>query len=411
MGFGIGIGAFMDGVRQGAGTASFIKGAIKDRQVQKMEKQAFDETAAARDADIAKGVVASTDAAGVTSYGVGDQSFADAAEARKAAEAKVGSFMDYYRTNTAPKLIEGYMRAGQADRANQLQTYLDSQDGKTRFKQWASASQRFAMGDHAGGFQRLASLYKHVDDGVDVVDYSPITEDEYEERTLPGSKETVRVPTGRQRETGGWRVNWKDKTSGKVFSQDYDTADDFARTALYATSPEYQAQYALADLKAAQSARAEAAKKSREYTYERAGKREDALIADARDERNFKRDVARDKVKDGFDRQRDATRHGYDMERDSVQHGQEMERDNNSVMMKSAYKLSDETKEAPEDVRKALDQITQRLATNDLKFNSLTPDEQAAKAESIYRSQRTRARGILGKDERPTGRGAVPTLY
>ena len=410
MGFGMGLGAFMDGVRQGAGTANFIKGAIEDRKVRKMEKQAFADTASARDADIANGVVATTDAAGTTSYGVGDQSYTDAAEARKAAEAKVGSFMDYYRANTVPKLIEGYMRSGKAERATQLQSYLDSEDGKARFKDWAGASQRFAMGDHAGGFQRLASLYKHVDDGVDVVDYSPITEDEYEERVLPGSKQVVRVPTGRKRETGGWRVNWKDKGNGNVFSQDFDTADDFARTALYATSPEYQAQYTVAEMKAAQAARADAAKEGRKYGYERAGKREDALIADTRDDRNFRRDVARDKVKDGMERQRDATRHGYDLERDSLRHGDDMERDNNDAYLRQAFP-SPRNGETEEDVRKSIETITRRMADTDLDFSKLSPADQLKRAEQIYRGQRSSARGILGKDAPPPGRGIVPELY
>lgn len=403
MSFGMGLGAFMQGVQQGVGTAKTIKGVIQDRRIRKMEKEGYADATAAREADINAGISTATDEAGNTTYSVGGKSYADAAEAHKAAEARVGGFMDYYRSNTVPKLIDGYLREGQADRAQQLQTYLDSEDGKARFRDWAGASQRFAMGDHAGGFQRLASLYKHIDDGVDVVDYAPITEEVVEERKLPGTGQVIRVPTGQTRETGGWRVNWKDKASGSVFSQDFDTADDFARTALYATSPEYQAQYTIADMKAAQAARADAAKEGRKYTYERAGKREDALIADTRDDRNFRRDVARDKIKDGFERQRDATQHGYDLERD-----------NNSIMMKSAYKLSEETNEKPEDVRRSLETITNRLSEADLGsngFNSLSPEQQAEKAEAIYRSQRTRARGILGKDERPAGRGVVPTLY
>lgn len=407
MGFGIGLGAFMDGVRGGAQTANFIKGAIQDRKVRKMEKQAFSDTAAARDADIAKGISTTTDEAGVTTYGVGDTKFSTEAEAHKAAEAKVGSFMDYYRTNTAPKLIDGYMRAGQPERAAQLQTYLDSEDGKARFKDWAGAAQRFAMGDNAGGFDRLAALNKRLNNGVDIESYSPITEEEFEEQKLPKTGEVVRVPTGKMRETGGWRVNWKDSSSGRVFAQDFDTADDFARTALWGTSPEYQAQFAISDMKAAQAARAAAAKDDRAYAREIGKEKVKAVLGDQRDDRNFRRDMARDEAKDSrsasIDATRDATRHGYDLERD-----------NNEALLRQQYPAPAKG-ETEADVRKSIETITRRMSDADISasnFAKLPPAEQTKRAIEVYNSQRSAARGVMGKSSpAPAGRGIVPDLY
>lgn len=404
MSLGLGLGAFMSGVRDGASTANFVKGAIRDRQTRKMEKAATADATAAREADIAKGITTTTDANGVTSYGVGDQVFADAKAAHDASEARVGKFMDYYRTTAVPKLIEGYTQAGDMDRATRLQSYLDSEDGKARFKDWAGAATRFAMGDNAGGFEGLAALNKRMNNGVDIVDYAPIMEDDYDEQTLPGSKETVRIPNGKQRETGGWRVNWKDAASGRTFSQDFDTADDFARTALWGTSPEYQAQYALSELTASQKARAAAAEKGREYQRDVGMKRLDAVIADQRDDRNFRRDMKRDEARDV----RDAA---TQTDRDARQHGYRMEEDVNSAQVRQAY--PDPTKgETAEDVRKAIETITERLAVTDLKFAKLSAAEQTKRATEIYNSQRSSARGVLGTSApAPTGRGVVPTLY
>jgi hypothetical protein len=397
--FGIGLGSFMDGVNQGMQFGKTIKTAVQDRKIRKMEREAIDAAEVARQQDGAKGIMAPQpgyeNAPGSGPYsmhlsgdGGGAAAPPSAESGTRAAPKTPGTFMDYYRKVSMPKLIEGYLKNGQPERASQLQSYLDSEDGKGKFKDWASAAQRFAMGDNEGGFKRLADLNKRLDNNIE----------------LDGYEEVKDEKTGSA--TGGWRVKWKDADTGKAFTQDFDTADDFARTALWAMSPEQQAQARLSEMTAAQKARAEAAAAARkaatDFNYDVKKQGYGAILADQRDDRQFKRQ-----------QQRDASLYGYDAARDATRHGYSMEEDTNNLQMRAALKLSDDSGEKPEDVRKSLETITKRLAETDMSFSKLSPDEQTARAVAVLQGQRNGARGVIGGGAPAAsgGRGAIPPLY
>lgn len=398
--FGTGLGAFMGGVSQGMQIGQQIKDVREARSIRKMEKEATGAASTARETDIASAITSSTDDAGNTSFSVGGNSFSTAADARKAAESQVGGFMDYYRSKAVPQLIEGYIKNGQRERAEQLQSYLDSHEGKARFKDWAGAAQRFAMGDMEGGFKGLAKLNGRLNNNADLVGYEPIKAPA--RIKLPSTGEEIDDPSGASVETGGWRVNWKDSKTGQQFSQDFTSADDFARTALWALSPENQVAYTVSDMTAAGKAR------------------RDAAVAAADDARDLNNEITKSRFKAVIDdqaadrklvRDKNLATHntGLGIQRDTVQSSLGMERDANRIQLEAATKLAGTTGEKPEDVRKSLETITKRLAETDLSFSKLTPQEQTQRAVEALKAQRSAARGVLG--DTGAAPAASPLLY
>lgn len=392
--FAIGLGSFLDGMNQGMSAARTVMDARDERRMRKITKEATGAATEAREADISKGIATETDDLGNVSFSVGGKGYADAASARAASEAQVGSFMDYYRSKTVPKLIEGYIQMGEPQKAAALESYLDSENGKANSRDWARASQRFAMGDVEGGLKGLAKLNERLDNGVDIVGYDPITEPTFEERKDEKTGKTTRVETGTQ-PTGGWRVRWKDSGSGKEFTQDFESADDFARTALWATSPENQVLATINERTAAQNARAKAAadeaEDRRSFGYDVAKANHKAVIDDRLSERDYKRRAALAGVT-----------HSYDMERDAA-----------SIQLRAALKVSDDTGEDPEDVRKSIETISKSLRDNDIsgEFGRLPLDQQTAKAVEILTKQRAAARGVIEAGAPSGGRGVIPPLY
>ncbi|MCE7797849.1 hypothetical protein LWE61_14955 [Sphingobium sufflavum] len=398
MSFGMGLGAFMNGVQGGLKLGQQVRGVIDDRKTRKMERSAIEDARAARERDIGdltRGPAIPADPSGMIDEkgAVRKIEDTDLPISRDEAEKKVGSFMDYYRSTSVPKLIEGYIQRGENDRAAHFQQYLDSEDGKARTKDWSVAAQRFAMGDHEGGFKRLADLNGRIGNGMDLVGHEQIMQPIYEDRTDKKTGKTTKVQTGTEA-TGGWRVKWKDSDSGKEFSQDFASSDDFARTALWATSPEQQVTASLAELRAAQAARAKA-------------------VADAAgDRRQFGYDIGKLRAKGVIDDQAAGREAQRTASRDATLHGYRMEEDVNGAQASAAYRAPPaDSVETPEDVRKSLENITKRLSESDPSFYKLSPEEQTARAVSVLNGQRSSARGVMSSGAPSGGRGVMPPLY
>lgn len=397
MSLGMGLGAFAQGFGQGMVLGNQIKGAIDQRKISKVEKAARTEATAARENDISAAIQTTQNADGSQSFKVGDQSFSDASAARASAAQQVGTVMDYYRTNTVPKLIQGYIDIGQPEKAAQLQNWMDSEESKGLTRDWARASRMALLGDSKAAMRGFGKLYERLQPGAKYVGMEDVTEPVYEEMKLPKTGEVVRIEKGTR--PVGVRLKLR-SADGEDISHDFGGTEDLFRTAMMTLSPDKFVERAFTEVDRAEAARAAAAKDGREFRQKVAEKQLDAAITDQQNERQHQRTIAREDRQFAQTTQRDATQSGYRMSETAAE-----------IQMRAALKLTENTDEKPEDVRKSLETITKRLAETDLDFSKLSPEEQTQRAVSVLNGQRKASRGVIsGEREAPAGKG-IPKLW
>lgn len=382
--FGIGLGSFVQGMGQGMQLGQQIKGAIDDRKIRKIERAGSQEATAAREKDILGAIRTNSDAQGQPSYSVGDQTVSSMEDARKLAEKQVGKVMDYYRTTTIPKLIQGYIDIGKPEQAERLQTWMDSQESNAITKDYTSAAIRAFMGDTKGSMTGFGRLYERLNPGAKYRGYEEITEPVDEQASLPGTGKSIVLPSGKTRTTG-YRLNMT-SADGNEFSHEFGGQMDMLAAAAYTLPPHQFALRALAQVDAANAAKAAAAKEDRQFGRDLQKERFKAVLDDQRDERQFRRGVMRD------DRQ-----FAQQGQRDEVQHGYRMDETATELQMRAALKLAEDSGQKVDDVRKSLETITKRMADTSNDFWKMTPEQQTAAAVKAYQQQMGVAKSVLGR--------------
>ncbi|CAM8655167.1 hypothetical protein [Sphingobium cupriresistens] len=396
--FATGLGSFATGMTQGMQMAQQVKGAIDDRKMRKIAKDGTQAATAAREADIAGAIQTTANADGSSSYSVGGKAQASMDDARKAATSQVGSVMDYYRSTTVPKLIQGYIDVGRPEQASQLESWMESQDSAKLTKDWAKSMRLAMMGDTGGAMRGFGKLFERMEPGSKYMGTEDITEPVYEDMKLPKTGETVQMQTGTR--PAGLRLKLRN-ADGEDVSHDFGGQEDLFRTAMFTLSPDKFAERAFAENDRAQASRAASVKADRDFRQDISRDKFKATLDDQRDQRQHERTVQRSDRDFAQQTNRDATQHGYRMDESTTE-----------LQMRAALKLSEDGNEKPEDVRKSLETITKRLAETDLSFSKLTPEEQTSRAVQVLQGQRSSARGVMsGSPDRDNGKGAIPKLW
>jgi len=391
--FGIGLGSFVQGMGQGMQLGNQIKGAIDDAKIRKIERAGSQEATAAREKDILGAIRTNSDAQGQPSYSVGDQTVSSMEDARKLAEKQVGGVMDYYRTTTIPKLIQGYIDIGKPEQAERLQTWMDGQESNAITKDWASAARLAMIGDQNGAMKGFGKLYERLQPGAKYLGTEDITEPTYEEHTLPKTGEKIRVETGSR--PVGVRLKLRGPDGADV-SHDFTSSEDLFNTAMFTLSPDKFALRALDEVQAARIARAAAAKEDWQFGRDLQKERFKAVLDDQRDERQFRRGVMRD------DRQ-----FAQQSQRDEIQHGYRMDETATELQMRAALKLAEDSGQKVDDVRRSIETISKRMAETSNAFDKLTPEQQTAAAVQEYQRQQGAAKSVLGRG----ATSGTPSLY
>lgn len=412
--FAVGLGSFAQGLTQGMQMAQQVKGALDARKMRRIEKEGTVAATAAREKDIMGAITTDTADQSAAlpgtggsislptteSYKVAGKSYGSMADARKAAEGQVGTVMDYYRTNTVPQLIQGYIDIGQPDRASQLQSWMETQESNGIMKDWAKAARLGMMGDTKRAMRGFGKLYERLEPGSSYLGTEDITEPIYEEEVGKDGKVTGRKQTGTR--TTGMRLKLRNADGEEVY-HDFSGQEDLFNTAMFTLSPDKFAGRALAQVDQAVATRAAAAKEERGFRQDLQRDKFKAVLEDQRDERQAKREIIRDDRQAAHQAARDAAQSGYRLDETATE-----------LQMRAALKLSESTGETPEDVRKSIETITKRLAETDMSFSKLTPEQQTARAVQVLNGQRSSARGIAGAAQQaPAGqpRGVMPPLW
>lgn len=266
--FGIGLGAFLNGVANGANAYANIKdlasrSKMRDAQVADMEQQRADkqqyrsilkqngaDATAARQQDINNQISTGTDATGQPTYSVAGKSYANQAEATAAAEGQVGGFLDYWKKTAAPKLQQYWVENGDIDKAQNFSKWMEDSNVQEGMKNWANMARSFQVGDREGfltNLNKTLTTSGYYDGAVQPIEASEKTND--------------------KGQLLGYTVKFRDKGTGKESTQDFDS-DDIQKLAVTGLSPSQIYSQGVDDMRAAKAARAAAVKTQDERQWE-----------------------------------------------------------------------------------------------------------------------------------------------
>lgn len=257
--FGIGLGAFLNGVANGAQVYSNIQDAkskkeLRDIQVKKLKEDEADRQeyrsilrggssspqGAVGTAPAANGAVQ----AGTPVNGAGGQT------ATTQDDAQIGNFLDNWKKTVGPRLQEYWLKTGDIDKAQNFQKWMDDSNVQAGMKSWANMARAFQMGDRPGFLRHLNST---------------LTQSGYYDGEVEPIGATEK--TNDKGQLIGYTVNFRDKATGKESSQDFDS-DDIQRLAVTGLSPAQIYEQGMNELNAARKTRAEAAKTKDEREWE-----------------------------------------------------------------------------------------------------------------------------------------------
>jgi hypothetical protein len=201
--FGIGLGAFAQGLTQGMQLGNQIKTVRDQQKVRDTIKGGMDNAKAARasaiDNLVQVGSAANpSDTMTVPTYQVEGQAFNDAAGARKAAESRVGSVMDYFYQNEAPKIAELYMEQGDVEKAETWSKWINDKQVKKGFELGVKAYQAASIGDDEGAVKYMMKMYNapgYFEDGRKATGYKPV---KAEDGSVTGYAITVKDGQGNE---------------------------------------------------------------------------------------------------------------------------------------------------------------------------------------------------------------------
>lgn len=206
--WGIGAGAFAQGLTQGLGTGlqtgNALKKARDNREIETIRTQGINEARERREADINSQIKPARE--GGVSMGYMDGTgkvHGSRDDARKSAEGSVDSVIDYYMQTAGPKLKETYIQQGDIQKAEAFDRWMQESKVKKGMKHWATAMRSAQAGDHAGFADNLKKAYNtqgYFEDGMTAESVKPVKGDNGEvsayEVTIKGrdgSKSTQQI--------------------------------------------------------------------------------------------------------------------------------------------------------------------------------------------------------------------------
>lgn len=248
---GIGLNALTYGLVRGLSLGKGLKNIRNERELEVARREGLEAAQKQREQDISKliqEVSLPSDAGPTRGFQVGDTTFTNQDEARKAAEAQVDSTVDYFYRDYAPKIRETLIGQGKVDEAIKWDEMISNQRGRRAVKDWSSLWMNFNAGNYDKAIQGFGKYYSsYVDPSISVKGYEII-----ESEAGPVAK-----------------IKLHDKDTGTDFETELNRSS-FTQLAL-AYNPADLAKTAIEKESEASRARAEDAKEERKFNREQMG--------------------------------------------------------------------------------------------------------------------------------------------
>lgn len=249
---GIGLNALTSGLVRGLSLGKELKNIRNERELEVARREGLEAAQKQREQDISKliqEISLPSDAGPTQGFQVGDTTFTNQDEARKAAEARVDSTVDYFYRDYAPKIRETLIGQGKVDEAIKWDEMISNQRGRRAVKDWSSLWMNFNAGNYDKAIQGFGKYYSsYVDPSISVKSYEIV-----ESEAGPIAK-----------------LKLHDKDTGTEFNMELDRPS-FTQLAL-AYNPADLARIAIEQESEASRARAEDAKDERKFNREQIGK-------------------------------------------------------------------------------------------------------------------------------------------
>ena len=134
---GIGLNALTSGFVRGLSLGKELKNIRNERELEMARREGLEAAQKQREQDISKliqEISLPSDAGPTRGFQVGDMTFTNQDEARKAAEARVDSTADYFYRDYAPKIRDTYIAQGDVDKATKWDEIIRSERGRRAVK-------------------------------------------------------------------------------------------------------------------------------------------------------------------------------------------------------------------------------------------------------------------------------------
>lgn len=166
---GIGIGAFADGIVGGMEAGRKIKKVRQENEIERVRKEGLEGVKQERESQISsriKPIQAAADGIVTNSFQVGDQTFENQEDARKAAETGIESVSEMFLKNVGPKIQETYLLQGDVEKAEYWRQFSEDRRGKDYMKSWTKAFMLGQAGDFDQSAKTMGGLLNSLDLGM-----------------------------------------------------------------------------------------------------------------------------------------------------------------------------------------------------------------------------------------------------
>jgi len=237
--FGIGFGAFMQGVQGGMNTMQGLKRAQTQQDLADMQLQDMKDQRTAQ-------------------QGFKDASAQGMTEAKANTDGQLDNVMAYYMKNTAPKLQQYWLSQGDPQKADAFGKWIQDSNVQQGMKYSAAFMRAAQLGDDQAAADNLVKMYNqpgYFEDGMSVVNH--------------------KIMRGKDGSNAGMQITLKNDKTGEETTQTFNSMADVYKMGLQFASPDTVFNYGMKQLEAGQNAAAAGAKEQRDWQRTVAGKQLD----------------------------------------------------------------------------------------------------------------------------------------
>lgn len=171
-------------------------------------------------------------------------------EAKRSATQQVGSFMDYYRKEAVPLVVEHYLSTGDVEKAQAFQQWAEDSAVKDGMKHWARGVHSASIGDEDGFLKAIVSSYNstgYFEDGYSIVE---------------GKSGFIKDQGGN---ITGAEITFKNDQTGETNVQKFEDVGDIYEMGVMFLSPEAVFEHGMEQLAAASEQQATLAEEERKH--------------------------------------------------------------------------------------------------------------------------------------------------
>ncbi|UZV40804.1 hypothetical protein 12Stean4476_00042 [Erwinia phage Stean] len=372
--FGIGLGAFLNGVSNGAKVYSDIQDAkskktLRDAQIADFQQQQSDKQQYRQ---------------------MSEQGMTDA---KANTDGQTDNVMNYYMQNTAPKLQQHWMATGDVTKAEAFGKWIQDSSVQQGMRHSAAMMRSAMMGDADGFAKNLVATYNqpgYFDDGFEATGAKVIRDD--------------------KGNAAGMEVKVRNQQTGEESTQTFNSMEDVYKLAQSFSSPDAVFTHGMNELKAAQSARTEMAKEGRAWQRTVAGKEMDHgyRVQEKATDQDYQleRQNNQSQLKQAEETQKAKTGAGSNKIRDAQATIGMLKQNgwtDDDVKANLPSILGIENRSRP--VSSRIDDYVKMMGANDPKFLRLSQDEQITQARAYIQKVDSQSAGPGGAGL-PTRQGA-----